>query len=61
MTIWALEEAARREPKTLETLAALKIDVVVMRRCLATTRETIGVAQAQLDGARALLNKLEST
>jgi hypothetical protein len=49
-----LEQAALREPETIEGRAMLDIDVGVMRGCLATTREIIQVAQTQLERARAM-------
>ncbi|KAF2823274.1 hypothetical protein CC86DRAFT_409196 [Ophiobolus disseminans] len=54
-----LEEAARKELTTVEARAALEIDVPVIRNCLATTREIIGVAEAQLNGARVIYNRSE--
>jgi hypothetical protein len=51
-TIKALEDAVLKEPVTLEGRVTLEIDVEVMRNCLATTREIVQVAQAQLNDAK---------
>jgi hypothetical protein len=55
-TIKALEDAALKEPETLEGRVTLEIDVEVMRSCLATTREIVQVAQAQLNEAKRTVN-----
>jgi hypothetical protein len=49
--ITELEQAALREPETVEGRATLELDVGVMRRCLATTRAIIEVAHSQLGKA----------
>lgn len=54
--ISALEEAAQREPKTLEGRATLELDIEVMRKNLATTRDILHVAHVQLQQARSILN-----
>jgi hypothetical protein len=51
-----LEQAALREPETVEARATLKIDVGVMRKVLETTQKTIQVAQIQMNKAIAMLN-----
>lgn len=51
-----LEKAALQEPDTIEGQAVLKIDMGVMRKCLATTLESLDVAKAQLAKARVTLN-----
>jgi hypothetical protein len=50
--ITELEQAALREPETVEGRATLELDVGVMRRCLETTRAIIEVAHSQLGKAR---------
>jgi hypothetical protein len=54
--IKALEDAALKEPETLEGRVTLEIDVEVMRKCLATAREIVQVAQVQLTKAKVILN-----
>jgi hypothetical protein len=56
LAIAALEEVANKEPETLQGRAAFELDLDVMKKCLATTREIIQVAQNQLNGVRARLN-----
>jgi hypothetical protein len=51
-----LEQAALREPETVEGRATLKIDVEVMRKALAITLKTIQVAQIQMDKVISKLN-----
>lgn len=52
----ALEKAAQKEPKTLEGRATLELDIEVMRKTLATTRDILHVAHVQLQKARSILN-----
>jgi hypothetical protein len=56
LAISALEEAAHKELETVEGQAAFRLDLGMMKKSLATTREIIQVAQNQLDEARARLN-----
>jgi hypothetical protein len=52
----ALENATFKKPVTMEAQATMEIDLVVIRSCLATTREIVRTAQIQLDQARRTLN-----
>jgi len=54
-----LETAALKEPDTMKGRAVLQIDLGVMRKNLATTREIIEVAQNQLDGANRIISDAE--
>jgi hypothetical protein len=56
IAIKKLQEAALKESEVMEDRAALEIDVGVMRKCLATTREILEVAQAQLGQSRSSLS-----
>jgi hypothetical protein len=51
----ALEDAAFQEPETVEAQATMKIDLVMIRSCLAKTREIVRIAQIRLDQARRTL------
>jgi 7,8-dihydro-6-hydroxymethylpterin-pyrophosphokinase len=53
--IIGLEQAAIREPETVEARATLAIDIEVMRRCLTTTQAIIEVAHIQLRKAEDML------
>jgi len=57
-SVGALEEAAVKEPRTVEAQATMKVDMEVIKSSLATTREIIHAAQAQLNGARSVLVRL---
>jgi hypothetical protein len=52
-----LEEAARKEPKTVEGRATLQIDAKAMHDCLVTTRQIIEVARIQLSKASSRLKQ----
>jgi hypothetical protein len=55
-TVKGLADAALKEPETLEGRVTAEVDAEVMRKCLATARDIVQVAQAQLDKARLILN-----
>jgi hypothetical protein len=59
--IQALEAAARKEPRTIEARATLEVDVEVIEKTIATTREMILTAQAQLASARLVLTNFGPT
>lgn len=52
----APEVAANMEPETVEARATMKVDLVVIRSCLETTREILRTVQIQLERARRALD-----